>query len=318
VNDGVDRDRDPDKPGTYLAEWPSGKVIRSVNLALNEPDRLDILGLSSDERLLVLKDDSEESLIFWEIATDKVRAKFKPGYSAEYSPDGRLIVIGQGEMKVIIDALTYETVWDLGMRSNAAFSANGKLLVTGQLSSLLVWDARAALPRKTSTEKLTSAQLADLWEELRSDDARAAHRAMIAFSRRPDDAVAFLRSRLPDAPVDAANFKRLLADLDDPKFKTRETAQADMEKLGSIVGGLIRRTLENPPSLEVERRLSAVLEKLVLSQSERVRWLRTSELLERIGTAPAVASHRLLRGFSDAEVAADAARSLERIAAFGK
>ena len=312
-----DRRSDPDKPRNYLAEWPSGKAIRPVDISTKDGFSLEVVGLSSDERLLVLNGEEESTLLFWEIASGKVRFRLKPASSAsvENTPGGRLILIYQGDKKTIFDSLTYEAVWEMGMFSDAAFSANGKLLVTGQLSSLIVWDARTALPRKTSAEKLTGARLRELWDELRSDDAQAAHRAMVAFARRPEESVAFLRSRLPDAPVEAT-YRRLLVELDDPVFKTRDAAQIEMEKFGPVAGQLIRRTLENPPSVEVQRRLSAVLEKLAIPAAERLRWLRTSELLERIGTPPAAASLRLLREFSDVEISADATRSLERIARY--
>ncbi|HEX3313712.1 MAG TPA: WD40 repeat domain-containing protein, partial [Gemmataceae bacterium] len=220
-----DFDAVPDKPRNYLAEWPSGKMIRPVELTTKEGVDLDVVGLSPDERLLVLRGRGE-LLLFWEIATEKVRFELKhvSNANAEYSPDGRLILIDPGITNTVADSLTYETVWDLGTVSRAAFSANGKLLVTAQLSSLLVWDARTALPRKISTEKLTPLRLRELWEDLRSDDAKAAHRAMVVFARRPQEAIAFLRTRLPDAAA-VSTYKRLVAELGDADFKTRDAAQ---------------------------------------------------------------------------------------------
>src|SRR5262249_55247283 len=159
--------------------------------------------------------------------------------------------------------------------SSFAFSANGKVMVTGDTSSLLVWDLKTALrPRKTSPDKLSAVELGKLWTELESADARIGHRAMITLSRRPEEAIAYLKSRLPaPRPPDAATFQRLVRELDDPHFKTREAAQKAIAEMGESAAAMIRQSLKDPPSLEAKRRLMAVAEKLRFSDGARVRWL---------------------------------------------
>jgi len=92
---------------------------------------------------------------------------------------------------------------------------------------------------------------------------------MVALARRPEESVAFLRSRLPDTPVDETTYKRLLAELDDQVLHAREVAQVALVNFGPVAGKLIRRTLENPPSLEVKRGCPRCSKKLAIPDSER-------------------------------------------------
>jgi WD40 repeat protein len=308
----------------YLAEWPSGRRIRPI-MPDNARLSLGYLPLSPDERLIPLGITSfdgshSDSTAFIEAATGRERFRLDGHHSIQFSPDGNWIVIrdGLGKNYWILDAVTFEPVLKMDEKRRCALSANGKVMVTSEQSSLLVWDAAAVLRRKTSSEKLTPARLEELWTELRNENARVAHGAMVAMVRRPDEAAAFLRSRLPDAAPDEKTFARLVRDLDGPDFKSREAAQAAIAQMGNRAVTLIRQSLKNPPSLEAERRLSTLLSKLEVSDAERPRWLRTSELLERMGTPQARTALELLRGFADPEIAADATQSLERLANLGR
>jgi hypothetical protein len=162
---------------------------------------------------------------------------------------------------------------------------------------------------------LTAARLGELWTELEETDAHIGHRAMVALARRPEEAVAYLKSRLPGDPPDAATFRRLVRDLDDADFKTREAAQSALVKIGPGAGAMIRDSLKAPPSIEAKRRLEALAEKLTFSDGDRIRWSRCAEFLERIGTPEARAALERFRNLSDPETVADALRSLERLAA---
>ena len=313
---GNDDGADESKARVFLAEWPSKKRVR--RLVLQRRDAF-LWGLSPDARVATSLDGG---LSLWFSETWTGRDRFRLSSSCtwfEFSPDGRRIFIGGKRGRTIVDSLTFEPLIELGSGDAYAFSANGKFMVTGSASSLLVWDCTApSLDRKTSGEKLSPARLEELWSDLRSDEAPVAHRAMIALARRPDDAVTFLRSRSTDRVPDEKTYDRLVRDLDDPQFKTREAAQIEIVRIAPFAGSLIRRTLKDPPSLETKRRLSKVLEKVELSEPDRVRWLRTCELLERIGTPQAQATLGVLRNHSELETSTDAARSLsERLGALG-
>ena len=148
-----------------------------------------------------------------------------------------------------------------------AFSANGKIMVTGDRSSLLIWDLQTALrPRQTSSEKLTDARFRELWADLESEDARVGHRAMVALVRRPGDAIAHIASRLPGLPPDEAAFGRLLRDLGADDFQTRESAYKAIAEMGDAAGARIREALKEPPSPEMKRRLTTLADKLKVTE----------------------------------------------------
>jgi WD40 repeat protein len=332
VNDRGDRNVPPDEwDRMFVAEWSTGQRIRPLVFAKADKDHhffgRRVEGFSPDERL-ILTSDIGLDITFSEAATGHVRFQMKSEHRSEFlqatfSPAGRLIVVSREGKHTILDSLTFEPLMEFVpwtyYGSCFGFSANGKIMVTGDTSSLLVWDLKAALrPRKTSPDKLSAAQLRELWSELENADARIGHRAMITLSRRPEEAIATLKSRLPASKPDAATFQRLVRELDDPSFKTREAARIAITQMGESAGAMIRQALKDPPSLELKRRLTALAEKLKFSDGDRVRWLRCVELLERIGTPGARATIELFRNFSDPETSADATRSLARLAVLAR
>jgi hypothetical protein len=52
----------------------------------------------------------------------------------------------------------------------------------------------------------------------------------------------------------------LLRDLDSEQFATREAATRELKALGEQADGILREALRNRPSLEVRRRIEALLE----------------------------------------------------------
>jgi WD40 repeat protein len=322
--------RDDDYGKMFLAEWPNGKRIRPLVFSKADEDDFSLpreghVWLSTDERLILtssIDDQFGHTCTFLEAATGRERFTIEPnkpgGYvHASFSPDGRLIVLIREKYFALLDSLTFEPLkeFEPHYASCVAFSADGQLMVTSDRASVLVWDLRSTLrPRKVSAEKLTEAQLSALWNDLEKDDARIGHRAMVALARRPDETIAFLKSRLSGPPPEAKTFWRFVRELSDPDFPTRDAATSAISQMGECAGALLRESLKNPASLEAKRRLTTLVEKLTLPHSQRVRWLRSIELLERIGSHEARATLEYFRAVIDPELSADAARSLERLA----
>ncbi|HEY3036937.1 MAG TPA: hypothetical protein VGJ54_20045, partial [Streptosporangiaceae bacterium] len=76
--------------------------------------------------------------------------------------------------------------------------------------------------------------------------------------------------------------------LDSANFKAREEARRQLVKQGLAAGAALRRALAAAPSLEVQRQLKNLLEKLEPSQSPALlRVLRVLSVLEMIGTPEA-------------------------------
>lgn len=182
---------------------------------------------------------------------------------------------------------------------------------------LLVVPARAAEPERS----LVDTQLESMWKDLGRDDdegARRAWRSVRRMAASPSASIAFLRVRL--SPVREADAKKIAAwieDLDSGDFNTRETATRELELVGALAAGALKKKLETPlPSLEVRRRIARLLEKLdghVLS-TEELRQRRAVEALFLIGTPEARALvEELSRGATGASLTEDARGALAKM-----
>src|SRR5262249_37372715 len=105
-----------------------------------------------------------------------------------------------------------------GRLMTLAFSADGTTLASGGVrNTALLWDRGGRADG--SPGELAVPEWQTLWEQLGSDDAETAHRAMGAFSRAPGRTVAWVRERLPPIQKpDGEQVARLVGDLDDDRF----------------------------------------------------------------------------------------------------
>lgn len=191
----------------------------------------------------------------WEVASGGERQRFGGHQNAiltlSFSPDGRLLASASGDATAL--------VWDLTGRFRE-----------GRFQQ-----------RRLSTEELHRC-----WDDLAHTDAARAYRSICALAGSPKEAVAFLKNRLP--PLMTADSKRvapLLAALDSEQFAERDKAMAELEKLGLAVEPALHKVLASKPSLEVRRRIEAVLEKL--AAGPRLHFIRALEVLENIATPEA-------------------------------
>ena len=96
----------------------------------------------------------------------------------------------------------------------------------------------------------------------------------------------------------------------------REKAQEELQNLGDLAEPALRRTLDNKPTLEVRRRVQALLERLrgPVKGPELLQALRAVAVLEDIGTPKA---RRLLQelanGAPEARLTREARASLRRL-----
>jgi hypothetical protein len=194
--------------------------------------------------------------------------------------------------------------------TSLAFSRDGRRLVSGLTdSTLLVWD----VPKPAG---LAPAVTLRAWEDLGADPRKAfAARGSLALS--PDQAVPLLKQRLNSVPSpDPRQVSRVIADLDSDRFAVREQARKELEALGEQAAGALRRALSKKPSLEVHRRIKALLAKWrgVVAQPETLRALRAVAVLEDIGTPQGrQVLQALARGEPEARLTQAAKASLERL-----
>src|SRR5262249_50044290 len=145
---------------------------------------------------------------------------------------------------------------------------------------------------------LSKEELEAAWQALVGPDAAAAYRASRKLLASPDASVAFLRTRLsPVPPAEPGLAEKLVADLDNARFSTRERASRELEKLGRRAEPALRKALTGSPNEELRRRAAGLLARVApdgLSAEELVQW-RGLEVAEFAGTPEA---RRLLEELS--------------------
>jgi hypothetical protein len=191
-----------------------------------------------------------------------------------------------------------------------AYSADGRLLITGGSdTAALVWVLRPA------GKPLTPDALKAAWADLASDDAARAYRAIQQLAAAPADSVPFLKEALPVAVADEKRIARLIADLDNDDFDTREKAAVELEVIGEATVLALRAALAGRPSAELRvrcERLLAKLDRPALS-GERLRTVRAVEAMELVDTKEARdLLRRLAEGADGARLTREAKAALER------
>jgi WD40 repeat protein len=198
---------------------------------------------------------------------------------AWYGPDDptmRLLEVASGRER-------HQLTGHLGRVTSLTFSADGRRLISGSAdTTALVWDLAAVPADGTAVDREAA------WADLAGEDAVRAYRAVRRLAASP----AFLRDRLQPVPVtDETRVARLIADLDRDNFAARETAAAELERLGDTAAAACRKALEDRPSAEVRRRLEALVNKQARAAwdmtPERLRTWRALEAMELSGTLEA-------------------------------
>jgi hypothetical protein len=160
-------------------------------------------------------------------------------------------------------------------------------------------------------------ELETLWADLAGADAARAYRAICTLAAAPQQTISFLGKRLrPLEPADARLVARLIADLDNDDFGIRERASAGLEKLGWAAAPALRKATDGARSLEVRRRVEALLDELhgLDFSPEQLRELRAVDVLERIGTPEArMVVETLTRGVPEAPLTWEAKATLQRL-----
>lgn len=227
---------------------------------------------------------------------------------AAYAPDARFLACGHRDGRIqVYSALSGKPLarWQgkQGITHALAFSRDGRLLASGGANgTILVWK----VPEDDSVPVVRNAGEAEsLWQALGDSDAANANRALAGLAAAPAQALPFFKERLH--PIDKQldeRLARLIAELDDDSFKVREQATRELASIGAEAADALRQALSNYPSAEVKRRIEDLLARLkkgghperLRFRSERLRFLRALEVLERIGSPQAKELLRELAG----------------------
>jgi RNA polymerase sigma factor (sigma-70 family) len=283
------------------------------------------LAFSPDGKTLALG-ASDGAIGLWDNASGREIRRIvsfsKRGWVAAlaFAPDGKTLAAGYQDGSVrfwetATGKIRREWATHTGSILSLAFSPDGKLLASaGSDTTVLIWP----MDGESERNDLSAKELATLWTDLAADDAAKAYRAIGALRAAARQTVPFLKTRLrPVADVDAKKLGRLIADLDDERFAVREQASRELTKYGDRAEPALRKALAEKPTLEVSRRLRALLDQLenrTLSR-EQLQALRAVEVLEHIGTSEARTVLRsLTTGASGDRLTREAKASLERLA----
>lgn len=201
-----------------------------------------------------------------------------------------------------------------------AFAPGGRLLASGSDDrTARLWDV-SGLPNRSQPVKLSAQEIEKRWSDLASPDAARAYRAIWILVDAGGQVLPFIREHLPRtervATANAERMSELVAELDSDQFAKREKATEELEQIGKPAEGPLRKLLSGRHSAEAALRATYLLENLKapLLTTQRLRSLRTIELLERIGTREARRLvQELAEGPADARLTREAKASLDRL-----
>jgi WD40 repeat protein len=244
----------------FLTLWDTATrrvVMEVVRKQFDKHGSHQIVGFSTDARMLISTTHWPGTIHLWETATGRERLRLQGHMAGDvrlcFRPDGRALVSGGADTQVFL--------WD----------------VTGRAPDG-VWRGTQHSPER----------LRQLWEEVAGDDAARAYRAMWSLVAAPAQATALIQEHLhPVAPVEPRQLSRLLADLNSDSFAARTKATQELQRLGELAELALRKALEGQPTLEVRRRCGELLDKLSVLSGDRLRAVRAVEVLEHLGTAEA-------------------------------
>jgi WD40 repeat protein len=242
-----------------------------------------------------------------------------------FTPDGRAVIVTDKKHLHVWDTATgehlHQMAWPESVRDargearvhSLAVLPGGRAATGMAEGDILVWDlAPTTWPARTPVRDLDRKALDALWSDL-ARDARTAYRAVQTLTAAPAQAVPFLGERLPPVTVDVKRVEKLLMDLDAEQFEVREAASRELSRMRYRVEPMLRRALADRPSLEMARRLRAILAEPKRPSAEDLRRLRAIAVLERIGTPEARRLLEKLSGGAAVRETHEAQAALQRL-----
>jgi hypothetical protein len=300
-----------------LRQW----VAHGNGSELSEKQRVSLLQFSPDGRTLVSM-GTDGATRLWDPATGDPRGKLDVVGPVAFSPDGRTLATdGPGatvclwELATLHERRRFEG--HQGMAFRLAFSPDGGRLASAAMdTTVLIWDVRGTRGA-VRAETFSSEGRTALWDDLASDNATRAYRAMITLYTDSAAALALLEGQLrPAGKADTGVTDPLLAGLDSERFEVRKKALAELQKLGDAARPALRKALDSKPSAEVRRQAERLLAEFdgPPSAPEQVRLVRAVEVLEWLGTAGARKQLELLaKGETEARLTREAKAALQRL-----
>jgi len=309
--------------GTRIAYSPDGKYLAAPNL---KPKT------KSDMEADVPWVKRVDGIRFIRVEDGKVSFQIKtPSFEHfAFSRDGKMVAtvhndalrlweIATGkELHQVRRPESYQCVQDT-LIACLTFMPNGKALVTGMGDgTVLVWDlAPAGRSAKAEPKDLDDKALGALWSDLAGENSRP-YEAMWILGESPRQALPFFKEHVKSLQgVDPNLVQRLLAELDDSDFETREKAAKELAKMRYEIAPALRKALEGQIPMETRKRVQEIVDLLPaqsIATGETVRTVRAIQVLERIGTKEACEIlHKIAGGAALARETQEAKEALERL-----
>ncbi len=321
---------------THVWDLTTGKEVRHFTFAeagpapIRSPMRQAGRAVASQDGRFIAYASPRGSLAIHEIATGKLvrlidealttdrttrfdRFLFSPdcrcvAWSHQQHPTVHVLEVASGKEHLRLDG-------HKGTVTALTYSGDGQTLVSaGEDTTALVWNLRGTVGANNAALDRDAA-----WRALADADARAAYAALRRLAAAPKDAVALLRQHFTAVPrPDEKRLAQLIGDLDSQQFEVRDTAQKEIAKLGEIALPACRAGHQAATSLELRRRLEALMDKQAAEtlkpSPERLRLLRSMEVLEMAGTAECRALlQKLADGAPGAQLTEEAQAGLQRL-----
>jgi hypothetical protein len=268
--------------GLVYSPLGGGSRPREVRLPRGESleGREGLLAISPDGRLAVVGTDRLDLVVF-ELSTLQERYRVStrthgPASSVLFAPDGRHLIIANGDSTVMIHDLA---------------AGPGPLAMSSDVNTEAAWADLAA-------------------------DAGTAFRMMRVLVARSDETVAWLRQRMPPPAEPTERIVRSVSLLDAARYQVRETAQSELSRLAHQGRPALLAAARTELSPEMRRRVDTLLQATrgPDRSTDGLRSTRSVEVLERIGTPNALALLRLWSAGPAGETLAEASRAaLQRL-----
>jgi WD40 repeat protein len=274
-----------------------GQTFRKLRLAFS-PDGRALAGSGSGHAALV-----------WETASGELVRLFQhhQGYvmSLAFSPDGRSLATGNWVGVRLWNLTTGEGRGEaFGHKGDVmalGFSPDGRRLASGGSDTVAyLWDVATAFkPPAARVVKLSEKDLESRWEDLAKGTGEKAYQAMWDLTASPASSVPMLEKRLrPVKPASEKVIAKLIADLDDDDFETRQKASEALAKLGEVAETALRKALASAKDVDLKLRLNVLVGNLKATSPppETLRMLRAVQALELAKTP---AAEKLLRELAE-------------------
>jgi WD40 repeat protein len=272
----------PKDVGAPLVFSPDGRLVAAIVRSKNQEDE--------SRSLCLIETTSGEEV---------VRLEKQVFEQTAFTPDGRALVMAGRKALRVWDtdtgALVHEMVWPESIRdvhdeveiSSLAVLPSGRVVTGMREGEILMWDlCPSTWPVPKARADLSTKEIEALWSSL-AGEASSAHRAISQLSAAPGPTVSWMNEHLHPVAVDGKRIDKLFADLEGDSFEVREVASEKLARMRYRAEPMLRRALEGKPSLELRRRIEAILAEPRPQPIEVLRTLRAIAVLERIGTPEA-------------------------------